>query len=116
MSPVFVTFSAADMQWQDLYRHFSGFSDVVTADDRTQRTFIWDRVQHNPHIVAHYLVICLQAFTDYVLRPFLGFTDSWDWLEWQACGSGHSYSLFWIPTAPLLDQDTDELQAEFARY
>ena len=75
MSPVFVTFSAADMQWQDLHRHFPGFSDVATADDRTRRTFIWDGVQHNPHIVAHYLVIRLQAFTDHVLRPLLGFTD-----------------------------------------
>jgi hypothetical protein len=81
MSPVFVTFSAADMQWHDLHRHFPGFSDVATADDRTQRTFIWDRVQKNPHIVAHYLVIRLQAFTEHVLRPFLGFTDSWDRFE-----------------------------------
>jgi ATP-dependent DNA helicase PIF1 len=73
MSPVFVTFSAADMQWHDLHQHFPGFSDVV--DDRTQRTFIWDGVQKNPHIVAHYLVIRLQAFTKHVLRPLLGFTD-----------------------------------------
>jgi ATP-dependent DNA helicase PIF1 len=40
MSPVFVTFSAADMQWQDLHRHLPGFSDVATADNHTQRTFI----------------------------------------------------------------------------
>ena len=114
MSPVFVTFSAADMQWHDLHRHFPGFSDVATADDRTRRTFIWDGVQKNPHIVAHYLVIRLQAFTEHVLRPFLGFTDSWDRFEWQARGSGHSHGLFWIPTAPPLDWDTDESRAEFA--
>ena len=28
-SPVFVTFSAADMQWQDLHRHFPGFSEPL---------------------------------------------------------------------------------------
>ena len=89
---------------------------MATADDRTQRTFIWDGVQNNPHIVAHYLVIRLQAFTDHVLRPFLGFADSWDRFEWQARGSGHSHGLFWIPTAPPLDQDTDESRAEFAQY
>src|SRR5271168_3662376 len=116
MSPVFVTFSAADMQWHDLHRHFPGFSDVATADDRTRRTFIWDGVQNNPHIVAHYLVIRLQAFTEHVLRPSLGFTDSWDRFEWQARGSGHSHGLFWIPGAPPLDQDTDESRAEFAQY
>ena len=56
MSPVFVTFSAADMQWQDLHRHFPGFADVETADDRTRRKFVWDRVQDHPHLIAHYLV------------------------------------------------------------
>ena len=116
MSPVFVTFSAADMQWHDLHRHFPGFSDVAAADDRKRRTFIWDGVQNNPHVIAHYLVIRLQAFTEHVLRPFLGFMDSWDRFEWQARGSGHSHCLFWIPTAPPLDQDTDESRAFFAQY
>src|SRR5438874_12462861 len=44
MSPVFVTFSTADMQWHDLHQHFPGFTDMATADDCTQCTFIWDRV------------------------------------------------------------------------
>jgi hypothetical protein len=82
MSPVFVTFSAADMQWQDLHRHFPGFTDLASADDRTRRTFIWDGVQRNPHIVAHYLVLRLRSFTEHVLRPLLGFTDSWDRFKW----------------------------------
>jgi hypothetical protein len=55
-------------------------------------------------------------FTDHVLRPFLGFTDYWHRFEWQARGSGHLHCLFWIPTAPPLDQDTNESRAEFARY
>jgi hypothetical protein len=63
------------MQWQDLYRHFHGFSDVALTDDPTRRKFVWDAVQTHPHIVAHYLAIRFQAFTDHVLRPFLGFTD-----------------------------------------
>jgi hypothetical protein len=78
--------------------------------------FIWDRVQRNLYIVAYYLVIRLQAFTVHVLRPLLGFTDSWDCFEWQACSSGHSYALFWIPAAPPLDQETDESRARFAQY
>jgi ATP-dependent DNA helicase PIF1 len=81
MSPVFVTFSAADMQWQDLHRHFPGWTDLAAADDRTRRTFVWDRVQRNPHIVAYYLVLRLRAFTEHVLRPLLSFTDSWDRFE-----------------------------------
>jgi ATP-dependent DNA helicase PIF1 len=115
-SPVFVTFSSADMQWQDLHRHFPGWTDLAAADDRTRRTFVWDGVQRNPHIVAHYLVLRLRAFTEHVLRPLLSFADSWDRFEWQARGSGHSHALFWIPTAPPLDQETEEARIKFAQY
>jgi len=116
MSPVFMTFSAADMQWQDLHRHFPGYAELGDADDRTRRAFIWDGVQNNPHIVAHYLSIRLKAFTEHVLRPHFGFADSWARFEWQARGSGHLHALFWIPTAPLLDQDTDAFRAAFAQF
>jgi hypothetical protein len=116
MSPVFLTFSAADMQWQDLHRHFPGWADVALADDRTRHTFAWDGVQNNPHIIAEYLVIRLRTFTDRVLRPYLKFTDYWQRLEWQARGTGHCHALFWIPTAPALDQESEECRAQFARY
>lgn len=116
MSPVFLTFSAADMQWRDLHRHFRGFSDVSPADDYTQRRFVWTKVQSDPHIVAHYLVIRFRAFLDRVLRPFLGFADYWYRFEWQARGSGHLHCLLWIPGAPVLDQETAESRAAFARY
>ena len=116
MSPVFVTFSAADMQWQDLHRHFPGWADVATANDHTRRKFVWDRVQDHPHLIAHYLVIRFHAFMDHVLRPLLGFTDYWYRFEWQDRGSGHLHCLFWIPDAPPLDQDTDVLRAAFAQY
>jgi hypothetical protein len=94
MSPVFVTFSAADMQWQDLHRHFPGFTDVMTANNATRRKFVWDRVQDHPHLIAHFLVIRFQAFTDHVLKPLLGFADYWYRFEWQARGSGHLHCLF----------------------
>lgn len=94
MSPVFVTLSAADMQWQDLHRHFPGFSDVATAIDTVRRRFIWNRVQNHPHLIAHYLALRFQALTDHVLRPFLGFADYWYRFEWQARGSAHLHCLF----------------------
>ena len=37
-SPVFVTFSAADMQWQDLLRHFPGYAEVVSGPERILRS------------------------------------------------------------------------------
>jgi hypothetical protein len=42
MSPCFVTFSVANMQWQGLHRHFPGFADVMTANDTIRRRFVWD--------------------------------------------------------------------------
>jgi ATP-dependent DNA helicase PIF1 len=114
MSPVFVTFSAADMQWKDLHRHFPGYSTIES--DRIRRQFIWDMVQNHPHIVAHYLDIRIRLFKKHVLQPFLGYTDEWSRYEWQARGSGHLHCLFWIPSAPPLDTTTAEARAQFAKY
>lgn len=116
MSPVFLTFSAADMQWQDLHRHFPGWAEVAVRDDRARHTFAWDAVQNNPHIIAEYLVIRLRTFTEHVLRPYLKFADYWERLEWQARGTGHCHALFWIPAAPALDQETEEGRAQFAQF
>lgn len=116
MSPVFVTFSAADMQWEDLHRHFPGHSAVATEDDRTPHHFIWDMVQNHPHIVAHCLDIRFRLFKERVLRRFLGYTDEWSRYEWQARGSGHLHCLFWIPSAPPLDVTTAEARAQFAQH
>jgi hypothetical protein len=116
MSPVFLTFSAADIQWQDLHRHFPGWADVAVADDRIRHSFAWDGVQNNPHIIAEYLVIRLRMFTEHVIRPYLKFADYWERLEWQARGTGHCHALFWIPTAPALDQESEGSRAQFAQY
>lgn len=116
MSPVFLTFSAADIQWQDLHRHFPGWTGVALAGDRVRHGFAWDGVQNNPHIIAEYLVIRLRMFTEHVLRPCLKFTDYWERLEWQARGTGHCHALFWIPTAPALNQESEESRSHFAQY
>jgi len=97
-SPVFVTLSAADIQWQDLHQHFPGFADVEAANDTVRHKFVWDQVQNHPHLIAHYLLLRFQAFMDCVLRPHLKFTDFWTRFEWQARGSGHLHCLFWIPS------------------
>ncbi|CAG8983615.1 hypothetical protein HYALB_00004637 [Hymenoscyphus albidus] len=115
-SPVFVTFSAADIQWQDLHRHFTGWEGVVGATDTVRYQFIWKGIQDNPHIVAHYLQIRFRTFVQTVLRPLLKFTDHWDRFEWQARGSGHLHCLLWIPPAPSLDQESDTAREAFAGY
>ena len=116
MSPAFVTFSAADMQWYDLHRHFPGAELMITANDHTRRKWIWDSVQDNPHIIAHYLLLRLNSFKKHVLRPFLGYVDHWDRCEWQSRGTGHEHGIYWIPDAPSLNTATEQSRLEFARY
>ena len=62
MSSVFVTLSAADMQWEDLYRHFSGLSAAAAGNDRLRQRFIWEMVQSHPHIIANYLDIRFRLY------------------------------------------------------
>ena len=116
MSPVFITFSNADMQWQDLHRHFPGWSEVSQANDSVRRRFIWDRVQDQPHIIAHYVTIRRKAFMEYVISPLFKYEDYWDRDEWQNRGTKHDHGLIWIPDAPPMDQDTEESRRVFAGY
>jgi hypothetical protein len=75
MALVFVTFSAADMQWRDLYRHLLGWTAVQNRSEIARRQFIWDRIQNYPYIVAYYLKIRFRTFITQVLQPLLRFTD-----------------------------------------
>ena len=40
ISTVFITFSAAEIQLENLCRHFLGYSAVARKDNRTRRQFI----------------------------------------------------------------------------
>jgi ATP-dependent DNA helicase PIF1 len=115
-APVFITFSAADMQWQDLHRHFPGYQEAVTADETARKLWIWNMVQQQPHIIANYLTLRFQNFLTHVLKPLFNLTDFWYRSEWQARGSGHFHCLFWIPDAPQLGPKTPEELAAFALY
>jgi ATP-dependent DNA helicase PIF1 len=115
-APVFLTFSCADMQWQDLQRHLPRFADYLTGDDRTRQQIVWSNIQNYPHIVAHYLDIRFRAFQKHVIGPYLGITDHWIRYEWQHRGSGHLHCLFWTESAPPLDPLTDEQRTMFAEY
>ena len=116
MSLVFLTFSVANIQQQNLYHHFPSQADIALAEDHVRHSFTQDGIQNNLHIIAKYLVIRLQIFTEHVLCLYLKFTDYQEQLEQQAYGTGYYHALFWIPTAPALNQKTEGSQAEFARF
>jgi hypothetical protein len=68
---------------------------MITAGDHAPRRWIWDSVQNNPHIIAHYL-IRLTAFK----KPV------------------HEHGIYWIPDPPdevqrdLITIDSEEITAQ----
>ena len=116
MSPVFITFSCADLQWHDLHCQMPRYDDFLAGNDIVRCQIVWENVQDCPHIVAYYLDLRFRAFLQLVVKPYLGFTDHWWRYEWQSRGSGHLHCLFWVPTAPSLGQSTAELRSIFAQY
>jgi ATP-dependent DNA helicase PIF1 len=114
-SPVFITFSCADMQWYDLQRHQPRFADYQTATDNVRQKIVWENVQNGPHIITQHLDIRFRAFLKYVVRPYLKYIDYWFRYEWQARGSGHLHCLFWLDGPPL-DQLKGPAGDRFAEY
>ncbi len=103
VSPVFVTFSCADIQQYDLQCHLPCFQDYLTASDLAQQQIVQDNIQDNLHIVTHYLDLRFQAFLKHVVQPYLQYTDHQIHYKWQYRGSSHLYYLFQITSTPLID-------------
>jgi Helitron helicase-like domain at N-terminus/PIF1-like helicase len=111
-SPVFITLSAADHQWDDLMRHLPRFEEWRTGTPALRQSIVRENLQQNPHIVAAWLDLRFRLFKDHVLDPHLRASDYWYRFEWQARGSGHIHMLLWIkhdldgePGAPPLSED-----------
>ena len=81
-----------------------------------QRRIVWQNVQDQPHIIAAYLDLRFRTYLRTVLCPYLQYDDFWWRYEWQARGSGHIHALFWVLSAPPLDQSTDASRSVFAEY
>ena len=94
MSPVFITFSCANLQWHDLYRQLPRYDEFLAGNDTVRRRIMWQNVQDCSHIVAQYLDLRFRAFLRLVLKPYLGYSDYWWRFEWQVRGSGHVHCLF----------------------
>lgn len=118
-SPIFLTFSCADMQWDDLQRVLPRYDTFKTYSEQERRNLIFTNVQENPHIVAYWLHARFKLFDQHVLQPFFRHTDYWYQYEWQARGSGHIHLLIWIKHeegAPALDCSTEEAREAISSY
>ena len=116
MSPVFITFSYANLQWHDLHCQLPQYDEFLAGNDTVQCNIIQQNVQDCPYIVAYYLDLWFQAFLQLVLELYLSYKDYWWRYEWQAYGSSYVHCLFQIPSAPSLNQSIAELRDLFAQY
>ncbi|KAK3918035.1 ATP-dependent DNA helicase, partial [Frankliniella fusca] len=91
---VFLTMSAADLYWPDLYRILTG-KDINDISMRERRLLI----QENPIIVDLFFDFRLQIYIKEVLEPKDKVIDYWYRIEYQHRGSPHVHGLFWFEHA-----------------
>ena len=113
---LYYTFSAADMQWDDLQRQMPQYDEYLAGNRTTRLQIVRDNLQNHPHIAAGWLYRRWQLFLKHVFKPVVGFKDNWYRFEWQARGSGHIHGVCWLPDAPVADMSTEESRSAFASY
>ena len=62
LSASFITFSAADHQWDDLHRHLPNYEEFSTGTEAVRNRVAFKNVQDNPHVIAAYLNIRFDMF------------------------------------------------------
>jgi ATP-dependent DNA helicase PIF1 len=93
---IFVTFSAADIQWNDLHYHMPNYPGDGFLTDPTRHTIASKNVTQNPHIVAQYLYRRFLLFFKTTIKKVLPVADYWFRYEWQQRGSGHIHGFLWL--------------------
>lgn len=113
---LFLTLSAADMQWPDLHRHMPQYELFLSGTSEEKKRLIRDNVQGNPHIIAHYFFLRRKLYYDAILKPLLGVDDYWDRDEFQGRGTEHLHALIWIGSTHLHTVTDDTSAAAFAEF
>ena len=96
----FVTLSAADLQWQELFTLLSPkkhYSDLSSNEK-------WKLMRENPLLVAKHFNRRKQAFLKYILhgksKPLGEITDYFLRIEFQLRGSPHIHMFLWVKGSP----------------
>jgi ATP-dependent DNA helicase PIF1 len=96
---LFVTASAADVQWNDLHIHMP--NKVPSNATEHERIKICNlNLNQNPAIAAWYFQKRWDLFFKCILKPKFKIKDWWFRFEWQFRGSSHVHAFFWLEDAP----------------
>jgi ATP-dependent DNA helicase PIF1 len=110
---LFVTFSAADVQWPDLHRHMPSQLPLNATEQDRARIYNRD-LNDNPAIAAYWFQKRWELYLKHVLKPKFKITDYWYRYEWQHRGSSHVHAFFWLRDAPNVE-DLDPEDPESAQ-
>ncbi len=102
-SHVFLTCSAANMQWHDFYNHMSDFSTFCEAIDTEKERLIHRLLQKNSHIAVEYLDRRFQLFFKQIIKKKFFVVDYWYSFEWQTRNNDHIHEFFWFENAFFLE-------------
>ncbi|XP_034232761.1 uncharacterized protein LOC117640393 [Thrips palmi] len=115
---LFLTLSAADFHWPDLFRLFLA-CEGLSAEERVlleelteehRRNFIANR----PFVPSMFFMKRAELFLIKILKMMYPVTDIWFRYEWQFRGSPHVHCLIWLRGAPDMMRVKDMTPEELA--
>ena len=99
---VFVTVSAADVQWKDLHRFMPRKISPDSTEQDRMRLFSAN-LNENPAIAAYWFQKRWELFFEHVLKKKFKIKDYWWRYEWQFRGSSHVHAFFWLENASMIE-------------
>ena len=105
---LFVTLSAADLQWPELF-------EMLGLPEETTHTTRAHALNSNPAAADWLFWRRVQLFMKAYYVDLLGAADYWMRVEYQHRGSPHIHGLVWLPNAPALERLNIDDEAEKQR-
>jgi hypothetical protein len=102
-SSLFLTFSAIDMQWNDLYTHMLEYDVYLNAIEKKKHRLMFRLLQENFHVVIEYLNRRFRLFFEKILKKKFEIKDFWYRYEWQTRESDHVHDFVWLKNVSSLE-------------
>ena len=113
---LFMTASAADLQWDSLIRLSNRYREWKEASSTRRIAISREFLKDNPHLAVQHFQHRLNLFFSHVLKPKLRYDDYWIRYEFQGRGSVHAHWFLWIQDAPPIDLKSIESREHYAQF
>ena len=111
---LFMTLSAADLQWDALARSMPDYDLWKQASGKDRIRIATKNLRLNPHIAATHFERRFNHFLHSVLIPKFNVKDYWMRIEFQGRGSSHSHFFLWCEGPPPFDVESPAGRDQFA--